>query len=90
MTKADIVKRIATTTGWPHAGAERAVRSMLAGIRTALKRGDTVTLVGFGTFSATRRKARTVRNPRTGRTMTVAGGRLPRFRPSKELKQAVR
>jgi DNA-binding protein HU-beta len=90
VTKADIVKRIATTTGWPHAVAERAVRSMLAGIRTALKRGDTVTLVGFGTFSAARRKARTVRNPRTGRTITVASSRLPRFRPSKELKQAVR
>ena len=90
MTKAEIVKRIATTTGWSHAVTDRAVRSMLAGIRTALKRGDTVTLVGFGTFSAARRKARTVRNPRTGRTITVAGGRLPRFRPSKELKQAVR
>ncbi len=90
MTKAHIVKRIATTTGWSHAVTERAVRSMLAGIRTALKRGDTVTLVGFGTFSAARRKARTVRNPRTGRTITVASGRLPRFRPSKELKQAVR
>jgi DNA-binding protein HU-beta len=90
VTKADIVKRIATTTGWSNTVAERAMRSMLAGIRTALKRGDTVTLVGFGTFSAARRKARTVRNPRTGRMITVAGGRLPRFRPSKELKQAVR
>jgi DNA-binding protein HU-beta len=90
VTRADIVKRIATTTGWSHAVTDRAVRSMLVGIRTALKRGDTVTLVGFGTFSAGRRKARTVRNPRTGRTITVAGGRLPRFRPSKELKQAVR
>lgn len=63
---------------------------MLAAIRAALKRGDMVTLVGFGTFSAARRKPRTVRNPRTGRTITVAGGRLPRFRPSRELKQAVR
>ena len=90
MTRAQIVRRIATSTGWSHAVADRSVRSMLAGIRTALKRGDTVTLVGFGTFSAARRKARTVRNPQTGRTITVAGGRLPRFRPSKELKQAVR
>jgi DNA-binding protein HU-beta len=90
MTKADIVKRIATTTGWSNAVTDRALRSMLAAIRGALKRGDAVTLVGFGTFLAARRKPRTVRNPRTGRTMTVAGGRLPRFRPSKELKQAVR
>jgi DNA-binding protein HU-beta len=90
VTKADIVRRIATTTGWSNAVTDRAVRSMLAAIRTALKRGDMVTLVGFGTFSAARRKPRTVRNPRTGRTITVAGGRLPRFRPSRELKQAVR
>jgi DNA-binding protein HU-beta len=85
-----MVRRIATTTGWSNAVTDRAVRSMLVAIRTALKRGDMVTLVGFGTFSAARRKPRTVRNPRTGRTITVAGGRLPRFRPSRELKQAVR
>jgi DNA-binding protein HU-beta len=90
VTKAQLVKKISTATGWSLTVTERAIRSMLAGIRTALKRGDTVTLVGFGTFSSARRKARTVRNPRTGRTTTVPGGRLPRFRPSKELKQAVR
>ena len=89
MTRAEIVKRIAGATGWPHASADRAVRAMLAGIRTALKRGDTVTLVGFGTFSAARRKARTLRNPRTGRSITVAGGRLPRFRASQELRRAL-
>ena len=90
MTKAEIVKRVAATAGWSHAVTDRAVRSMLAGIRSALRRGDSITLVGFGTFSTVRRKARTVRNPRTGRATTVAGGRLPRFRPSKELKHAVR
>jgi DNA-binding protein HU-beta len=90
VTKAEIVRRIATTTGWSNAVTDRAVRSMLGGMRSALKRGDTITLVGFGTFSAARRKPRTVRNPKTGRTITVAGGRLPRFKPSRELKQAVR
>jgi DNA-binding protein HU-beta len=90
VTRAQIIKRIATSTGWSHAVTDRAVRSMLAGIRAALRRGETVTLVGFGTFSTVRRKARTMRNPRTGRATAVAGGRLPRFRPSKELKQAVR
>ena len=90
MTRANLVRRMATATGWSNAVTDRAVRSMLAGMRTALKRGDTITLVGFGTFSTARRKPRTVRNPRTGRTITVAGGRLPRFKPSKELKQAVR
>ncbi len=65
------------------------MRGMLGAIRTSLKRGDAVTLVGFGTFSVVRRRPRTMRNPKTGKTVTVAG-RLPRFKPSKELRQAVR
>lgn len=89
MTKADLVVRMAAAAGWPKAGTERALRAMLAGIRAALKRGDPVTLVGFGTFSVARRRPRTMRNPRTGQAVTVAG-RVPRFKPSKELKQAVR
>lgn len=80
---------MAPAAGWSKAATERAVRAMLAGIRTSLKRGDAVTLVGFGTFSAARRKPRTMRNPRTGQAFAVAG-RIPRFKPSKELKQAVR
>ena len=89
MTRADLVARMATAAGWPKAGTERALRAMLAGIRSALKRGDAVTLVGFGTFAVARRKPRTMRNPRTGQSVTVAG-RIPRFKPSKELKQVVR
>lgn len=80
---------MAKATGWPKAGSERALRAMLGAIRSSLKRGDSVTLVGFGTFSVVRRRPRTMRNPRTGQTVTVAG-RIPRFKPSKELKQAVR
>jgi len=89
VTRSDLVARMATAAGWPKAGTERAMRAMLAGIQTSLKRGDTVTLVGFGTFSVARRKPRTMRNPRTGDTITVAS-RIPRFKPSKELKQALR
>jgi len=89
MTRADLVAHMAKASGWPKAGADRALRAMLAAIRTSLKRGDSVTLVGFGTFSVARRRPRTMRNPRTGQTVTAAG-RLPRFKPSKELKQAVR
>jgi DNA-binding protein HU-beta len=62
---------------------------MVASIRGALKRGEPVTLVGFGTFAVARRKPRTMRNPRTGQAVAVAS-RMPRFKPSKELKQAVR
>src|SRR5262249_9675878 len=89
MTKADIVARMAAAAGWPKAGTERALRAALIGIRASLKRGDPVTLVGFGTFSVARRKPRMLKNPRTGQAVTVAG-RIPRFKPSKELKQAVR
>ena len=89
MTKADLVVRMAHASGWSKAATERALRAMLAGIRTSLKRGDAVTLVGFGTFTVARRKPRTMKNPKTGQSVTV-GGRVPRFKPSKELKQAVR
>jgi DNA-binding protein HU-beta len=89
MTRADLVAQMAKAAGWSKAATERAMRAMLASIRQSLKRGDPVTLVGFGTFSAARRRPRTVCNPRTGQMVTVAG-RIPRFKPSKELKQAVR
>ena len=89
MTKADLIVRMAQVSGWRKADAERAMRAMLASIRRSLKRGDAVTLVGFGTFSVARLKSRAARNPRTGQPVTI-GGRTPRFKPSKELKQAVR
>jgi DNA-binding protein HU-beta len=80
---------MANAAGWSRAATERAMRAMLLGIGASIRRGEPVTLVGFGTFSAVRRKPRTIANPRTGRKVTVAG-RLPRFKPSKELKQAIR
>ena len=80
---------MAAAAEWPKAGTERALRAMLAGIQASLKRGHSVTLVGFGTFAVARRKPRTMRSPRTGHAITVAG-RIPRFKPSKELRQALR
>jgi DNA-binding protein HU-beta len=90
MTRADIVASMAAAAGWTKAAADRAFRAMLVSIRTSLKRGQPVTLVGFGTFSVSRRKPRKGKNPRTGQPMNVAGGKTPRFKPSKELKRAVR
>jgi len=90
MTRADLVTSMATASGWTKAAADRSLRALLAAIRASLKRGQSVTLVGFGTFSVARRKARKGKNPRTGKPMNVAGGRMPRFKPSKELKRAVR
>ena len=89
MTRADLIARMARATGWPRATSDRALRAMLAAVRAALRRGESITLVGFGTFSIARRRPRTIRNPRTGHPTTV-GGRVPRFKPSKELKRAVR
>ena len=89
MTRADLVVRMAHAAGWPRASADRALRAMLAAMRGALRRGEPVTLVGFGTFTVARRRPRTLRNPRTGHAVTVAG-RAPRFKPSAELKAAVR
>jgi len=89
VTRADLVVRMADAAGWPRARTDRALRAMLAAIRAALRRGEPVTLVGFGTFSVARRRPRALRNPRTGLTVSVAG-RAPRFKPSAELKAAVR
>jgi DNA-binding protein HU-beta len=90
MTRADLVASMATESGWTNAASDRALRALIASIRTSLKRGQPVTLVGFGTFSVGRRKARKGKNPRTGQPMNVAGGRTPRFKPSPELKRAIR
>ena len=63
---------------------------MIGAVKSSLRKDEMVTLVGFGTFSVSRRKPRKGKNPRTGQPMHVAGGRTPRFKPSKELKRAVR
>ena len=89
MTRADLVARMAQASGWPRAASDRALRTMLIAVRSALRRGEPVTLVGFGTFSVARRRPRTIRNPRTGHPATI-GGRTPRFKPSKALKRAIR
>ena len=90
MSRIDLVTAMAASSGWTKVGADRALRAFLESVRTSLKRGQPVTLVGFGTFSVSRRKPRKGKNPRTGQPMHVAGGRTPRFKPSKELKRAVR
>ena len=90
MIRSDIVTAMAASTGWTKAASDRALRALLASIRTSLKRGQSVTLVGFGTFCVSRRKPRRGKNPRTGQPMVVAAGRTPRFKPSRELKRAIR
>jgi len=90
MTKEDMVAKIAGEIGVSKAKAGRALDAVLGGITGALKRGDKVTFVGFGTFTVTRRAARMGRNPRTGAVINIPAARVPRFKPGSKLKAAVR
>ncbi len=90
MTKADLVAKMASSSGLTKAAAERALNGFLIGVRTSLKRGQSVTLVGFGSFSVARRKPRKGRNPRTGLPIAIPGAKVPKFRASQDLKKAVR
>jgi len=90
MTKADLVAAMAKASGGTKASAERAVSAFLVMICDSLKRGRRVTLAGFGTFSVTKRAARNGRNPRTGKLIKIPAARVPRFKPSRTLKMAIR
>lgn len=90
MNKADLVTGIAQASGMSRQRAALALESLLDVVAAALKSGDIVKLKGFGTFIAHRRPARVVRNPRTGAAMKVKATRTPLFRPSSELRDAVR
>ena len=90
MTRAELVAATAKATGSTKAAAERAITAFLAAIRESLKKGRRVTIAGFGTFGVARRSARNGRNPRTGKAMKIPAARVPRFKPSKSLKSAVR
>lgn len=89
MSRADLVATMAFASGWTKADADRALRAFLASVRGSLKRGQPVTLVGFGTFSVSKRKASTGRNPRTGEEMTIKASNQPKFKAGKGLKDAV-
>jgi nucleoid DNA-binding protein len=90
MNKQEIVAKIAKDAGIPKTTAATAVDSLIDGITKSLKKGDAVSFVGFGTFKAANRKARTARNPQTGAAIKIPKRRVPRFSAGKALKQAVR
>jgi DNA-binding protein HU-beta len=89
MNKAEIVARMAKDSGLTKADANRALDAFLDHVTKALKKGEKVTLVGFGTFLVGRRRARTGRNPQTGAPIKIAARRVPRFSAGKELKDTV-
>ena len=90
MTKADLVAIIAKSSGGSKTAAERAMEAMVGGIVESLRRGRRVTISGFGTFIVTKRAARNGRNPRTGQEIQIPTTKVPRFRPSRTLKTAIR
>ncbi len=90
MNKSDLVGKIAQDAAITKRQAEAAFDSFLRCVGTTLKKGEKVTLVGFGTFSVAKRKARTGRNPQTGAAIKIAARKVPKFTPGKELKSAVK
>ena len=89
MNKADFIGAVSTAAELSKADAGRAVDAVIETIKKALKKGDSVSLVGFGTFVVRKRAARTGRNPRTGDTIKIKASKNPSFKAGKALKDAV-
>lgn len=89
MTKDELVEKVAEDVGISKKDAAEAVKSVTCRITEALSSGDSVALVGFGTFSVTDRAARTGRNPRTGEALEIAASKAVKFKVGKSLKDAV-
>ncbi len=89
MTKADLVNSIAEKAGLSKADAEKALKAFTDAITEALKAGEKVSLVGFGTFSVGERAARTGQNPQTGAKINIPAAKVPKFKAGKALKDSI-
>ncbi len=89
MNKAELIDAVADSADLSKAAAGRVLDAAIGTITKALKKGDTVTLVGFGTFSVRKRAARTGRNPRTGEAIKIKASKVPGFKAGKALKDAI-
>ncbi|MBQ4015122.1 MAG: HU family DNA-binding protein [Treponema sp.] len=89
MNKSELVDAIAEETKLSKKDTEAFVKSFVDVVSKALKKGDDVALVGFGTFAVTKRAARTGHNPKTGETIKIAAAKTPKFKPGKGLKDLV-
>ena len=90
MNKQELIEKVVKETGATKALAGKVLESAMENIGKTLKKGDTITFVGFGTFKTSVRKARTARNPRTGEAIKIAKRRVPRFSAGKALKDLVK
>jgi DNA-binding protein HU-beta len=89
MNKSELIQSVAETADISKAQAGKAVDGVIESIKDALAEGDTVTLIGFGTFTVRERAARVGRNPRTGERLDIKAANVPVFKPGKALKDAV-
>ena len=89
MNKGELIEAIASATGSTKADAGRALDATIENITKALKKGDTVTLIGFGTFKVSKRAARTGRNPQAGAELKIPARKVPSFKAGAGLKSAV-
>ncbi len=89
MNKSELIDQIAQSADLSKAAAGRALDATIAAVKVALKKGGSVSLVGFGTFYVGKRAARSGRNPRTGATIKIKAAKVPKFRAGKGLKDAV-
>ena len=89
MNKADLIDRIAAGTKVSKAQAATAIDTLVDSVTGALRKGDRVALIGFGTFSVSQRKARNGRNPQTGTVIKIAARKVAKFTPGAELRKAV-
>ncbi|MFT7775676.1 HU family DNA-binding protein [Roseateles sp.] len=85
MNKTELIEHIAKQAGISKAAASRALEVIIGSVKSTLKKNDTVTIVGFGTFSVSKRAARTGRNPRSGESIKIQAAKVPKFRPGKDL-----
>jgi DNA-binding protein HU-beta len=90
MTKEELIEKVATGAVLSKVDAGRAINATIGSITSALKKGQSVTLVGFGTFKVSKRKARKGRNPRTGEVIMIKATKVPKFSAGKSLKDAVK
>jgi DNA-binding protein HU-beta len=90
MTKEEMIAQMAASAGITKKQAGEALQSFMSGVTSQLKKGKKVSFAGFGTFSVSKRKARTGRNPQTGDAISIPATRVPVFRAGKNLKEAVR
>lgn len=90
MNKKDLIKAVAAASDLSNKDAEKAINALTAAVTDALKKGEKVQLVGFGTFEVRERAAKQGRNPRTGATIEIPASKLPAFRAGQALKDAVK